>query len=403
MWHETMDQKSGTIVRRLSSDKGFPSSPKDWVLSGPHFFVASPFNKTPRKVCETHKAYDTIDLGALPDDYLPRSNYLPMTDREEYLRRTPGVPWEPLGSLGRPVTDYVRVVYSNYVSIPGERTTRPILMFPGPAHIHTVSSLVFKDTGDAIDLYCVMASIPFDFSVKSAGMAHLYMNQLGRAPVISDIKSLRVRGLALTCLTSNYANLWSEAFDVAYPDQSWSQPNNARLPQNFWQDLTSTWTRQCALRSDYARRMTLVEVDVLVAQALGLTLDELLLIYRVQFPVMQGYERDTWYDINGRITFTISKGLSGVGMPRKGGAKTPKTRIQPPEGKVREGNFGWEDLYKDGQWLVPDGTVVTQWVTDDTLPGGPRTVERRYVAPFARANREEDYRIAWTFFEEATE
>ncbi len=48
---------------------------------------------------------------------------------------------------------------------------------------------------------------------------------------------------------------------------------------------------------------------------------------------------------------------------------------------------------------VPDGTVITQWVTDDTLPGGPRTVERTYIAPFARANREEDYRIAWAFFD----
>jgi hypothetical protein len=38
-------------------------------------------------------------------------------------------------------------------------------------------------------------------------------------------------------------------------------------------------------------------------------------------------------------------------------------------------------------------------MTDDTLPGGPRQVTRTFKAPFARANREEDYRMAWEFFE----
>jgi hypothetical protein len=43
--------------------------------------------------------------------------------------------------------------------------------------------------------------------------------------------------------------------------------------------------------------------------------------------------------------------------------------------------------------------VVQQWVQDDTLPTGPYLKERRWVAPFARASREDDYRLAWAFFE----
>jgi len=139
--------------------------------------------------------------------------------------------------------------------------------------------------------------------------------------------------------------------------------------------------------------MALVELDVLIAQALGLTLEELLLIYRVQFPVMQQNERDTWYDAHGRIAFTSSKGLVGVGLPRKAARNTPEVTLTFPDGRIKKGGFGWEDV-RD----VPDGTAVSVTVSDDTLPGGPHQRERRWVAPFATANREEDYRIAWEFF-----
>ncbi|OYD53809.1 N-6 DNA methylase [Thauera propionica] len=416
MFDETYSQRDGTLIRRPTSDAGFPASPEDWVLSGPHFFVANPFNKTPFKACTSNKAYAQLDLETLPDDYLPRTNYRPMADRAEYLRRTPRVNWVEEGETqGRAVTEFFRHVHRRAIGSSSERTACPALLPPMAAHIDGVFSITFREPREHLNFAIGMASVVVDLLVKSTGKSDLRGDLADKLPRIEATPSALSRFLALVCLTTHYAPLWEEVFDPDFADQRWSQPDNPRLPQDFWPNLTRDWTRHCALRSDYARRMALVEIDVLVAQALGLTLEELLLIYRVQFPVMQGYERDTWYDIQGRIVFTNSKGLVGVGLPRKGSRSTPKTRITTPDGKGtqlrREGNFGWDDLWtypaegaddatlkQGGTPKVPDGTVITQWVTDDTLPGGPRTVERTYTAPFACANREEDYRIAWAFF-----
>ena len=41
-------------------------------------------------------------------------------------------------------------------------------------------------------------------------------------------------------------------------------------------------------------------IDAIVAIMLGITGEELLTIYRTQFPVLQRYERDALYDANGR-------------------------------------------------------------------------------------------------------
>ena len=136
---------------------------------------------------------------------------------------------------------------------------------------------------------------------------------------------------------------------------------------------------------------------MLAAQALGIDLEELCTIYRVQFPVLNQNERDTWYDRNGRIVFTVSRGLVGVGLPRR--KRKGDTSCGIRAGRRQENGIalGWEDIrdLKRG--------VVTRTVMDDTLPGGPfeRTIE--YHAPFDRCDREEDYRTAWAAFEERVE
>ena len=129
---------------------------------------------------------------------------------------------------------------------------------------------------------------------------------------------------------------------------------------------------------------------------------------------MRQYEAGTWYDANGRIVFTPSRGLPGIGLPRKAvkrdtsyTLRIPDTRHAPSKtsgaGAVHDTQetdpaipqtgiaLGWEDV-RD----LPEGAVVTRRITDDTLPGGPTTREIVYHAPFTRTNREHDYRTAWS-------
>jgi hypothetical protein len=397
MFDETYSQQDGTITRRNLGDFGFPDKQEDWVISGPHFYWANPYMKTPRRICTEKGHYDIINLDSIPDDYIPRTNYQPLKNKNEYINRVPRVSWVSNEGDRKHVTDFFRLTFRNMISQGAEKGLVATLNCPGSAHVHAVQTAIFRETRNLLLAAAISFSMTADFYIKSSGRSGLY-GSWTFLPHLEDDERLFVRVLSLSSLTIYFAPLWEESFKLNYPDQSWSQPDNPRLPQDFWQNLTRDWTRHNALRSDYARRMALVEIDVLVAQALGLTLDELQLIYRVQFPVMQGYERDTWYDITGRIVFTNSKGLVGVGLPRKGSRSTPKTRITTPDGKTKDGNHGWEDLYKDGEFKVEDGTTIAMTVTDDTLPGGPRQVTRTYTAPFARANREEDYRTAWAFF-----
>ena len=365
-------------------------------MSGPHFHVGNPFYKTPRAICTEKGHYDELDLLTLPDDYLPRTNYVPACTPDEYKARTPRVPWVEEGETqGKLVTAHYRVMLRAMLSQAGERTLIPSLVIPGAGHMNGVRSYVYRSQDILLDHSAMVTTLLFDFICKTTGKANLHLTEV--SPMV------RSRILSLSSATNHYADLWQSCFQTTFTTQRWSitpdsdHPGARILPQGFFAKLTPTWQRTCALRADYPRRQALVEIDVLVAQALGLTLDELLTIYRVQFPVMRQNEADTWYDQQGRIVFTPSKGLVSVGLPR---TRRPADlnrgtsyAVAAPSREESGIALGWDDI-KD----LTSGTV-SKTFQDDTLPGGPQEKTITYQAPFIKPDREEDYRIAWDFFE----
>lgn len=393
---ETATQKDGTIARETR----FPANPAQWILSGPHFFVGSPFYKTPRAECTQNSHYDILDLQILPDDYLPRTNYIPACDPATYRSRTPRVPWLEEGEhRERLVTEYYRFVNRRMFGGSSERSLITSIIPKEVATLNSSVNCIFKASSDAVAFLGLTSSLPLDFFLKTTGRTDLYVSTLTTLPYINVSDAVRARAALLACLTNHYADLWQSNWQDDFRQQHWANREPiAALPQDFFAKLTPEWQRNNALRTDYARRQTLIEIDVLVAQALGLTLEELLTIYRVQFPVMRQYEADTWYDQTGRIVFTPSKGLVGVGLPRKARnsdlADGTHYSVESPGHTAHNIALGWEDIQH-----LTQGTVRKTY-QDDTLPDGPWETTITYQAPFFKPDREKDYRVAWAVFEE---
>jgi hypothetical protein len=303
-----------------------------------------------------------IMMSLISIDYVQRCNYVPGISKEQIIEKA-GL------FLNKPWIDYYKLGLSKMVNPATERTLQPSILLPKSSHIDGVISIVFENNSNLIEFTGLMSSVLYDYQIKTLGKSNIYDETISafKIGVGNEFKtSLFNRTLQLNCLNKYYAPLWEESWQEDFKADNWSKQDERLKPFNI---LTPKWQWSTPLRNWFERRQALVEIDVITAIALGLTIEELILIYNVQFPVLQQNEDDTWYDTQGNIVFTCSKGLVGVGLDRP----------------------VWEIIRN-----LKAGETFEHTITKSELYKGKKIT---YYAPFDKCDRVEDYKLAWEHFE----
>ncbi|PXX95929.1 hypothetical protein [Halomonas sp. LBP4] len=365
MFDETAMQKKGV----LSKDRKPTYESKvasEFVVSGPHYYVANPYHQNANTIYESNRSYHSLDLINLPKSPKRRSLFR-LGDKvggmsnfqKEVLAR----------GLGEDYIGRYRYLNREMAKSGNERTLMPVIIPPGVIHLITSFGISFSDLRKLALYTAGNISIVHDFFIKVSGTGHCYGIFLERMPVYEGeaANSLISRCLRLICLSEDYAPLWNSVYDSSIPE-GWTVEdpclNNAH--EKSWGDLGG-WDMYSPLRLCFSRRQALIEIDVLVALSLGVSIEALINAYSVQFPVMKAYEEADEYDSLGQ--------------------RLPNTKRKDAGGKeVREARTDH------------DGTspLTVSWDIDN----GYQTVTRTFYPPFRHVDRIEDYRTAYRVFAE---
>ncbi|ROT32522.1 class I SAM-dependent DNA methyltransferase [Micromonospora sp. HM5-17] len=289
-YDEANAKKDGVIRWRQM----VPRNPNELIIQGPHLGVATPFAKQPRVPCRTRSDWDLLDLSSLPWNHLPRTNYV--LSQSESANRNSQDLWG-----GRRYTEYYRLAWRRMIAFDIERSLFAALIPPGPAHVDAVHSLSMNS-----DLLTALqagfwASLPLDYLLRIVGRADLRHADVAMLPAAEQnhplASALLHRTLRLNCLTDLFSSLWSRLYERAWVNEQWVVAWPQIEPLG---NVGPTWTRATPLRTEFARRAALVEIDALVAVWLGIGIEELLAILRARYPILTEREEEMWFDASGR-------------------------------------------------------------------------------------------------------
>jgi hypothetical protein len=324
------------------------------ILSGPSISVSYPLFKSPQIICTENSHYDFNDLIFNNNLDITRTNYTPDINFPKNSQE---------------INAY-RIGFRKMLNNDSERTLQPALLSPKMGHVNSILSVYHEKLEVLGTILGMTSSLPFDFFIKTIGSSNLYGTRINSFPFgVSEkfINYILLRTLRLNCVHESYSEFWKSLYKKEFLDDQWSITKGGLEKLN---NVQSIWDKNTPLKNLLSRRYALVELDVLNAMNLGLSLLELIDIYNIQFSISKKFEDDTWYDRKGNIVFTpSSKTLSGVGVDRP----------------------VWETIRH-----LKAGETYEHTITKSELYQGKKI---SYHAPFDKCDRVEDYKVAWAHFD----
>ncbi|MFJ2225668.1 hypothetical protein ACIOFY_37200 [Streptomyces anulatus] len=370
------------------------------ILKGPQLGVANPFFKQPSQGGGEVRGLNHVELSS---EAVPESEYRQVADDPTYwaeqaewldhellerLRmgsvarflarsevaltcgRLPGqvkdteVDRQLIRKATRPSAEFYRMAWRKMIAPDTERALYAAMLPPAAVHVDGLFSLAMPTKLETALVAGFWAALPLDYFLRTTNRSQLQFAGARAMPCPAPGHPLAIalllRTLRLNCLTTAYADLWQNLYDSTWrADEPW-----ARAWIGMKTELHSvppTWQRDTPLRTEYARRAALVEIDALVAVWLGIDADTLVTMYRARFPIMQDFDEVTWFDANERK-------IAG-------------------------------DRYTYGHGQDKEHFTQLQTYLADTADPKTAPVPDGYTAPFYKANREVEMREAHAYFQ----
>ncbi|MFI8342813.1 hypothetical protein ACIF8W_22540 [Streptomyces sp. NPDC085639] len=381
----------------------FADSWEEVVLKGPQIGLANPLFKQPSQGSGEVRGLDPM---LMDDDVLPETEYRRVAPRSVFLRAQerwpeprkfadllssesevvaarselavargvePGEVTDAMirkrlrGKVSKPYTEFYRLAWREMIAPDTERSLYTAILPRGASHTLVIRSASVGDARLDVLTSGLWSGIPCDYLLRTSGADHLNAAHAAGMPAPHEehplAAALLLRALRLNALTAAYADLWAQLYD---PKWSGYEPWAIHWPQMHTElhQVSPTWQRDSPLRTEYARRAALVEIDALAAVWLGIDADTLVAMYRARFSIMQDFDRVIWFDASER---KIAGKHHTYGF---GQTKDHWTQFE---------------AYQEAYEKDPDTTVP--------VPDG-------YTAPFYKADREREMREAHAYFKQ---